>query len=107
MIPPPAGGGAPSLQTSYVYLLQSEADGTCYVGWTTHVARRLVEHNRGEVPWSRRKIPWRLIGFELHATPALAKRRERALKRNPRMLALFRKRVLNRAAIGRPQQVVG
>ena len=92
---------------SYVYLLQSSQDKTYYLGWTTEPLRRLVEHNQGTSPFTRHKRPWRLMGIEWHETSEAAKVRERALKRNPRMLQLFKKRVLNRAAIGRPWRVVG
>ena len=107
MIPPPAGDGATALRKSCVYLLQSHRDGTYYVGWTTEPSRRLVEHNRGASPYTRRKRPWRLIGVEWHRSAEEAKAHERALKQRPQMLQLFKKRVLNRAASGRPQQVVG
>lgn len=107
MIPPPAGDGAAARQRPVVYLLKSRKDGTFYLGWTTALLRRLVEHNSGQVTWTRRKAPWWLVGFERHHTAEAAKARERALKRSPRMLQLFKKRVLNRAAAGRPRQVVG
>src|SRR3989338_5278041 len=97
MIPPPAGGGATAWHESCVYLLQSIQDGTYYVGWTTDPSRRLVEHNRGASPYARRKRPWRLVGVEWHRSSEEAKAHERALKRHPHMLQLFKKRGLNRA----------
>ena len=107
MIPPPVAGGAPAHPVAYVYLLQSQVDGTTYVGWTTDPVRRLVEHNAGQAPSTRRKQPWRLIGVEAHPTSESAKRYERALKRNHRMRRFFTKRLLNRAANGRPRRVGG
>ena len=107
MIPPPVAGGAPGAPVAYVYLLQSRGDGTCYVGWTTDPVRRLVEHNSGQSPFTRRKRPWRLIGVEAHPTAEAAKCYERALKHNHRMRTLFTTRLLNRAAEGRPRQVAG
>ncbi len=56
---------------------------------------------------TRRKRPWRLVGFEVYPTPRAAKARERVLKHNPRMVGLLNKRMLNRAAGGRSRQVVG
>jgi len=103
MIPPPVGGGA---QRAYVYLLRSRKEGTFYIGWTTDPVRRLIEHNDGQHYFTRRKIPWQLIGFEMFHSIDAAKRRERALKHNPRMQMLFKKRLLNRAAVGSPRQVV-
>ncbi|MBI4341707.1 MAG: GIY-YIG nuclease family protein [Candidatus Omnitrophica bacterium] len=107
MIPRPGTGGAPARAAAYVYLLQSHEDGTCYVGWTTDPVRRLVEHNAALSAYTSRKRPWRLVGVEPHSTVAGAKAYERALKRSPRKLARFKKRLLNRAANGRPCQGVG
>ena len=106
MIPPPGGGGATS-QEAYIYLLRSNLDGTYYLGWTTNVLRRLVEHNKGLVYFSRRKRPWQLVGIEKIRSIAAAKSREKILKCNPRMLQFFKKRMLNRLAVGQPHQVVG
>lgn len=52
-------------------------------------------------------MTWDLVGFEAYPSAEAAKARERALKRNPRMLRFFKKRLLNRAAVGRPRQVMG
>ncbi len=91
----------------YVYMLKSRKDGTLYLGWTTNLLRRLVEHNQGRSTFTRRKIPWQLVGFETYASAEKAKGRERLLKRNPRMLIHFKKRLLNQAASGGQRQVVG
>ena len=107
MIPPPANGGAAASQTAYVYLLKSQQAGSYYVGWTTDVRRRLGEHNQGQATYSRRKRPWALMGVEACASPLAARARERVLKRSPRSLARFKKRMLTRAAEGRRRQVVG
>ena len=107
MIPRPGTDGAPAHATVYVYLLQSRSDGTYYVGWTTDPVRRLVEHNTGASGYTSRKRPWRLIGVESHPTANAAKAYERSLKRSPRNLARFKKRVLNRAANDHPCQGVG
>lgn len=107
MIPPPVGGGARSRGKSYVYLLKSRKDGKFYIGWTTSILRRLVEHQDGLSEFTQRTRPWQLIGFEAYDTAQAAKMRERSLKRNPRMQVLFKKRMLNRTASGGPRQVVG
>ncbi len=90
-----------------MYLMQSRLDGSFDVGWTTDPVRRLVEHNAGGSRWTSHKRPWRLLGVERQPTRDAAKRYERTLKRSPHKLAIFKKRVLNRAANGRPRQVVG
>ncbi len=110
MIPPPANGGAARHRIAYVYLLRSRQDGTYYVGWTTDVLRRLGEHNQGLGTYTQRtqrKLPWQLIGAEAYPTPLEAKAREHVLKRSPRSLSRFKKRLLTRAALGRPSQGAG
>ena len=90
-----------------VYLLRSRQDGSCYVGWTTDLLRRLVEHNENLATSAGRKVPWQLVGFEICSDAEAAEKREQTLKHNPRMLQLFKKRMLNQAAISRSRQVVG
>ena len=107
LIPPPGAGGARRPRVGYVYLLKSRQDGTSYVGWTTDVLRRLVEHNAGQTSWTRRKRPWQLIGFETHPNVQQAKDHERMLKKRTGMLNAFKKRLLNQAASCGQRQVVG
>ncbi len=106
MIPRPGTGGAPA-HAAYVYLLQSQQDGTYYVGWTTQPVRRLGEHNSGASTYTSRKRPWQLVGIEPHSSAEAAKAYERSLKHSPRKLARFKKRVLTQAAAGRLCQGVG
>ena len=96
MIPPPgcqdgdhARGGA------YVYLLRSLNQQSYYVGWTTDLPRRLAEHNSGQTRYTHTRGPWKVMAYESYMNREAAKRRERQLKRNPRMLALFKKRATN------------
>ena len=107
MIPPPATDGAARRPAAYVYLLRSRQDGTYYIGWTTDVLRRLGEHNEGSSAYTRRKLPWQLVGIEACSSSMAAKARERVLKRSPRSLTRFKKRVLAQAAKGRLSQGVG
>lgn len=108
MIPRPGTSGAPARAAAYIYLLQSRRNGTYYTGWTTDPVRRLVEHNTAASAYTSRKGPWRLVGAESHPTVAAAKAYERALKRSPKKLARFKKRVLNRSRLlAGPCQGVG
>lgn len=110
MIPSPGGqGGGEVRAKAYVYLLKSRNKGFYYVGWTTDLYRRLEEHYIGESPYTKARGPWELVTVEAHESLHAAKQRERLLKRNPRMLAQFKKRALNvfRTANGGPRQVMG
>ena len=46
---------------TYVYVLQSEADPSrFYTGCARDLRRRLIRHNRGEVPHTSKWKPWRI-----------------------------------------------
>lgn len=65
----------------YVYLLQSEVDKTFYIGMTNDLSQRLEKHNAGQVSYTSRKIPWKLIYIEGYLSIDLAAEREQQLKR--------------------------
>ena len=97
MIPPPA----------YVYLLQSLNGARFYLGWTTDIERRLAEHNLGKSSYTKNRGPWRIVGYEMYRNHHEAKKRERTLKGCPRMLTLFKKRLLSLEETSDHKQVVG
>lgn len=95
MIPSPACKEHASLNSqAYVYLLQNKAE-EFYVGWTTDIKRRVKEHNAGKSRYTKSRVPWELVGYEVFSNKDEAKKRERVLKRNPRMLSYFKKRALS------------
>lgn len=64
----------------FTYVLQSELDGTQYVGMTEHPDQRLQEHNIGMVYWTKRKKPWKRILLEEWPDRTTARTREKYLK---------------------------
>ncbi len=60
----------------YVYILQSERDGSYYTGMTTDVEKRLLQHNQSTTKTTRSKKPWRLLYAESHVTLEEARQRE-------------------------------
>ncbi|MDP8230578.1 MAG: GIY-YIG nuclease family protein, partial [Candidatus Gorgyraea atricola] len=48
----------------YVYALKSMKDKELYTGFTDNLERRIGEHNRGEEPSTRPRVPFELIYFE-------------------------------------------
>lgn len=44
-----------------VYVLQSDSDGTFYVGMTKDVINRLKEHNAWKSRYTKGHRPWKLI----------------------------------------------
>jgi len=63
-----------------VYVLKSKKDNKRYVGYTSDVAERLIEHNRGKVKSTFKRRPLELIYSESYHDELEAKRRERFLK---------------------------
>lgn len=60
----------------FVYVLRSEQDGQLYVGYTTDLKQRLVTHNKGSVPSTKSRRPWRLLFAEIYTNQQDALRRE-------------------------------
>src|SRR4051812_39412509 len=63
-----------------VYLLRC-SDGTLYAGATTDITRRLGDHGRGRVKYTRGRLPVALAFHEIVGEHGPALRREAALKR--------------------------
>lgn len=68
------------MEKYYVYLLQSELDNSWYIGYTNEIGRRLTEHNSGKSYYTKRKMPWKLIYYEVSFNKLDAIAREKYLK---------------------------
>lgn len=66
--------------TYYVYILKSLKDGKRYIGSTSTLAIRIVEHNNGGVKATKNRRPLRLIHTEEFSTKTEAQGRERYFK---------------------------
>jgi len=78
----------------YVYILKSQSTNFSYVGHTSNLQKRLVEHNSGKSLSTRTRRPWRLIYKEEYATRSEAVLRERYFKSVKGRLELKAKGVL-------------
>ena len=47
----------------YVYILESSVDKSKYIGATTDLKNRLLEHNRGETKSNKAKTPYRILWY--------------------------------------------
>lgn len=47
----------------YVYIIQSISDHSHYVGMTTDVQKRIVEHNQGQTTYTSGHGPYKLVWF--------------------------------------------
>jgi putative endonuclease len=61
----------------FVYILQSEQDGSFYTGQTADIEDRLRRHNEGRSKYTSLKRPWKLVYFEKFNTRAEASQREK------------------------------
>jgi len=66
----------------YIYVLQSIKNGSLYIGYTTDIKRRILEHNRQENLSTKSYAPWKLIFIEGYLEGKDARRREKYLKSN-------------------------
>jgi putative endonuclease len=64
----------------YVYILESERDGTYYIGHTNNLEERLERHNEGRSSYTKAKTPWRLIYQEGYISRGEASKREQEIK---------------------------
>jgi putative endonuclease len=65
----------------WVYILQSEKDGSYYIGYTSDLDERIRRHNHGKSSYTKARVPWKLIYQEVFTTRSEAMKREREIKR--------------------------
>lgn len=66
---------------SNVYILFSLKLNKYYVGSTTDLQRRLVEHNRGKEKFTKTGVPWLLVYSEAFEQITAARKRELEIKK--------------------------
>jgi putative endonuclease len=66
--------------TYYAYILESEIDGSFYVGATQDIVSRLDRHNQGRTKYTKAKRPWKLVFTETFETRSEALARELEIK---------------------------
>lgn len=64
----------------YVYVLWSLKDKMFYIGYSDNVARRYLEHKRGQNTSTAKRLPVKLIFFEAYFSKEDALRRESYFK---------------------------
>ena len=65
----------------FIYILESEVDGSYYVGHTADLVKRIARHNEGGGRYTRGKLPWKLIYHEVFDSRGEAMKREREIKK--------------------------
>jgi putative endonuclease len=64
----------------YVYIIQSQKDGSYYSGCTQDLSERVERHNQGRSKYTKAKRPWRLVYSERHPDRSRAVKRENEIK---------------------------
>ena len=64
-----------------VYILKSDKDGRYYVGSTSDLERRILDHNNSKVKSTKCGVPWKIVYDEVHVTLSKARSRENQIKR--------------------------
>jgi putative endonuclease len=72
----------------FVYIIQSQIDGSFYIGHTRDLEERLQRHNQGRSKFTKSKRPWNLLHSETF------KSRSEAIKRESDLKSLKRKDLL-------------
>jgi len=65
----------------YLYIIQSDKDGSFYIGTTQNLDARILRHNQGRSKYTRTKRPWNLVYVEDYPDRSSAMKREYAIKR--------------------------
>ncbi len=68
-------------QIWFVYIIQSLADESYYVGHTHDLELRVIHHNDGWTTSTKAGCPWKLVYSERYASKGEAMRREKEIKR--------------------------
>ena len=63
-----------------VYVLENQNDKSWYIGFTTNLKQRLLEHKQKKAPYTSKKENWELMYAELYLDKFDALGRERFLK---------------------------
>jgi len=64
----------------FVYIIQSEVNGSYYVGCTANLQNRFERHNSGRSKSTKRHIPWKLVYMEKLPDKSMVMKRERQIK---------------------------
>ena len=64
----------------YTYILQSEKNGSYYIGFTRQLQKRIRQHNSGKSKYTSKHTPYKLVYYEQFKTKEEAILREKFFK---------------------------
>ena len=69
------------MMAHHVYIIQSEQDGSYYIGSTQDLVERLNRHNQGRSPYTKPKRPWQIVYTEGFPNKSDALKSENEIKK--------------------------
>jgi len=82
----PGSENSTAIMFYYVYVLESQKNGSLYIGYTNNLRKRIVEHNRKMSFSTKLFTPWQIIHYEAYRNKEDAKRRERTILKPVRVV---------------------
>lgn len=79
----------------YVYVLHSVKDKNLYIGCTSDLRKRLVQHNEGENVSTKSRRPFKLVYYESYFSKKDAVIREKKLKHFQKSYKFLKQRIEN------------
>ncbi len=79
----------------YVYILKSKQHNWLYIGCTSDLVKRLIEHNSGKSFTTKKYLPLELVYYEAYLSKIDAFEREKKLKYFGSSVAKLKKRIKN------------
>ncbi|MBI1956838.1 MAG: GIY-YIG nuclease family protein [Candidatus Niyogibacteria bacterium] len=77
----------------YMYILKSLSNSRAYIGCTSDLRKRVVEHNTRQERSTKAGFPWKLIYYEAFSSISFARQREAKLKRYGKRWSELKKRI--------------
>lgn len=77
-----------------MYILKSLKNNTLYIGSTSDLRRRFVEHNSGQGGYTKKYAPYELVYYEAYRSEKDARERESNLKLRRNAWSQLKRRIL-------------
>ena len=88
----------------FIYVLKSVKTHKLYIGSTSDLKKRFLEHNNGESRYTKHGLPWKLIYYESYLSRKDALKREEQLKTYKSAYGFLKKRIIHSLSLIEPKK---